>query len=85
MVGSDRLPGVSYNSLRGDRYYSTDLRLGRTFPIRGRQLDLMWEMFNLFNTVNYNNYVGAVRSQFYLQPTQALAPFQGQLGVRFSF
>ena len=86
VVGTDRPPGVSYNSLRADGFFATDLRLGRTFSFGSRvKLDVMWEMFNMFNTVNYNNFVGAVLSPFYRQPTQALAPFQGQLGARLNF
>lgn len=82
---NNRPPGETYNSLRADGYFNTDLRLGRSFRFGTRQLDLMWEMFNLTNRANYNNYIGAVASPFFQQPVQALAPFQGQFGVRFNF
>jgi hypothetical protein len=45
----------------------------------------MGEVFNLFNTTNFINYVGAVTSPFFGEPTQAAQPFQGQLGVRVRF
>lgn len=73
------------NAGRGDRYVDTDLRLGKIVRVGGRRLELMFEMFNLFNTVNYGNYIGNQKAVNVGQPTVALAPFQGQLGMRLDF
>jgi hypothetical protein len=77
---------VAYNSLRGDRYFSTSLRVAKTVRLGGTyRLQLLAEAFNVFNTTNYNNFVGTVTSPFFQQPVQALAPFQAQFGARFQF
>ena len=73
------------NAGRGDRYLDTDLRIGKVLRAGGRRVELMFEMFNLFNTVNYGNYIGNQKAVNFGQPTVALAPFQGQLGVRLDF
>jgi hypothetical protein len=83
---NDRPPGVSYDSLRGDRYFDTDLRLTKDVKFGRRyKVQLFAEAFNLFNTTNYNNYIGTVSSPLFGQPVQAMNPFQAQLGARFSF
>jgi hypothetical protein len=83
---NDRPSGVAYNSLRGDRYFSTSLRVAKTVRLGGTyRLQLLAEAFNVFNTTNYNNFVGTVTSPFFQQPVQALAPFQAQFGARFQF
>jgi hypothetical protein len=84
--GNDRTPGVGYDSLRGDGFFSADARVTKTFTLGSRRrLELLAEVFNSFNAVNYNNYIGVETSPFFKQPTQALAPFQAQLGARFDF
>ena len=50
-----------------------------------RKIEVLWEMFNLFNTVNFGNYDNNMRSTRFGQPRFAAAPFQGQLGLRFDF
>ena len=60
---NDRVGSESRNTFRGDSLQTIDIRLERTFPIRERfKLQLMFEAFNLFNTVNiryYNTNYGA--------------------------
>ena len=73
------------NAGRGDSYADTDLRLGKVLRIGGHRFELMFEMFNLFNTVNHGTYIGNQKAVNFAQPTVALAPFQGQLGVRLDF
>lgn len=71
---------------RGDGFFRTDLRLSKSIGLGGeRKLEVLWEMFNLFNTVNFGNYDGNMRSTRFAQPRFAAAPFQGQLGVRLDF
>jgi hypothetical protein len=71
---------------RGDTYFDTDLRLSKTVKLSGaRRFEVMFEMFNLLNTVNYANYNGNQRAVTFGQPSLAMSPFQGQFGVRFDF
>ena len=60
---NDRVGSESRDTFRGDSLQTIDIRLERTFPIRERfKLQLMFEAFNLFNTVNvkyYNTSYGA--------------------------
>ena len=85
-TANNRSTGVSYNSLRGDGYFSLDLRLSRTFGLgRDRRLQLIVEGFNITNAVNFNRYNGNEQSALFKQATQALNPFQAQLGIRFDF
>ena len=85
-TANNRSPGTAYNSLRGDGYFSLDLRLSRTFGLGGaRRLQLIVEAFNITNAVNFNSYNGNEQSALFKQATQALNPFQAQLGVRFDF
>ena len=73
------------NAGRGDSYFDTDLRLGKILRLGPHRLELMFEMFNLFNTVNSGIYIGNQKAVNFGQPTVALAPFRGQLGVRLDF
>lgn len=43
------------------------------------------EGFNITNAVNFNSYNGNEQSALFRQATQALNPFQAQLGIRFDF
>lgn len=71
---------------RGDGFFRTDLRVTKLFAISGtRKVEVLWEMFNLFNTDNFGNYDGNMRSTRFGQPRFAFAPFQGQLGLRVDF
>ncbi len=72
-------------SARGDRYFSIDLRTSKSFSLGRVKAEVLWEMFNLLNTRNYGGYDGNQRSTFFGQPRFALAPFQGQLGLRLDF
>ena len=71
---------------RGDSFFRADLRVSKLFQLAPRRrVEVLWEMFNLFNTVNYGGYDGSMRSTRFGQPRFAYAPFQGQLGIRFDF
>src|SRR5580700_7375630 len=60
---NDRVGSEPRNTFRGDSLQTIDIRLERTFPIRERfKLQLMFEAFNLMNTVNvryFNTNYGA--------------------------
>lgn len=86
VAGNDRSAGVTYNSLRGDGFFSADARLSKELRLGGnRRLELLAEAFNILNTVNYNNYNGVETSAIFRRATQALSPFQAQFGARFQF
>ncbi|MGE3508590.1 MAG: carboxypeptidase regulatory-like domain-containing protein [Vicinamibacterales bacterium] len=85
-VLNDRPAGVRFNSLRGDPFFNTDVRVTKKFFLgETRNIELMWEMFNLFNTVNLADFNGNERASTFRQARAALPPFQAQLGVRFAF
>ena len=60
---NDRVGSEPRDTFRGDSLQTVDIRLERTFPIRERfKLQLMFEAFNLMNTVNvryFNTSYGA--------------------------
>ena len=88
---NDRPAGVARNSERQPAVASVDLRLSRSFAIRGRhRLEAILEGFNVLNHVN----ILAVNSTFgtgatplatFGQPTLAGDPRQIQLAVRWNF
>ena len=85
-VRNDREPGVGVHSMRGASYFNTDLRLSKRFVIgETRNVEVLWEMFNLFNTANVVNFNGNGRSSTFGFGRAVLAPFQAQLGVRLTF
>jgi hypothetical protein len=86
-VVNDRPVGSQYNAGRADSFFNIDTRVSKKFVIREKaNAELMWEMFNLFNTVNYfSNYIGNMQSKTFGKPTGAFDPFQGQIGLRFTF
>ena len=52
---NDRPAGAGRNTGKGEPYYTFDMRLARRFFAKEqRYLELTFEAFNLFNTVNYN-------------------------------
>lgn len=94
-VNNDRPDGVGYNAARGDNFFQTDVRLSKKLILRRVTAELLWEMFNVFNTVNFNNYQGNQSSlpgrtakgipTGFGQPRQAFDAFQGQLGLKLTF
>lgn len=92
---NDRPAGTGYNAGRGDRYFQTDLRLSKKVTVGRVSGEVLWEMFNVFNTVNFNNYQGNQSSAAgqtstgiptgFGRPRQAFDPFQAQLGFKLTF
>jgi outer membrane receptor protein involved in Fe transport len=84
-----------YNSLRGDPYFNMDVRLAKNIKLgEGRNLQLAWQAFNLFNHANYgNNFDNVVQSTTFakaigfINPTSSLLPraFTAEFGARFTF
>ena len=77
---------MSYNSGRGDSYFKVDLRTTKRIRIGERMnADVGMEMYNLFNTVNFNTYTGNLKSSTFGQPAKAFDPFQAQIALKFTF
>jgi hypothetical protein len=92
---NDRPAGVDFNDGRGDPFFQTDLRVSKRFNIGVARGEVLWEMFNLFNTVNFTNYQGNQSAApgvtgtgiptGFGRPRQAFDPFQAQLGLKLTF
>ena len=94
---NDRPAGVDYNAGRGDRVLpGRHPHLEEASPSAACRARLLWEMFNVFNTVNLNNFNGNQSSAAgadgdrhrptgFGRPRQAFDPFQAQLGFKLTF
>jgi hypothetical protein len=83
---------TSYNSARGSDFKQFDLRVAKKFNLGDRvKLDLIGEVFNLFNSENPGGYASNMRASNFGQPTEYAGDFQrgeqrvGQLGIRLEF
>ncbi len=89
----DLPPDVPHvNTLRGASFSQVDVRVAKGFKFFGNYgVELIGEMFNLFNSKNATHYIGNRLAKNYRQPTAyAGDPLQGeqrlaQLGVRVTF
>ena len=91
----DRPVGVDFNAGRGDRYFQTDVRVSKKITVGRVSAELLGELYNVFNTVNFNNYQGNQSSAAgvtstgiptgFGRPRQAFDPFQAQLGLKLTF
>jgi len=83
---TDRPAGVGYTSGRGADSRQFDLRTSKKFQLHEKfRAELLWEMYNVFNTVNFLQYTGNMRSSLFGNPSQARDPFQGQIGLKLTF
>ena len=74
------------NSRRGDDEKNFDLRVGKLFKLpRNSSINLFWEMFNVFNTDNFQAYQGSLESTTFGQPARALPKRRQQFGFRVDF
>jgi hypothetical protein len=90
-----------YNGLRGDPYFNMDVRLAKNIKLgEGRNLQLAFQGFNLFNHANYGNNFDTVvqdstttpfatfgKAIGFINPTSSLLPraFTAEFGARFTF
>lgn len=92
---NDRPAGVDFNAARGDAFFQADIRTSKRFTFGRVSGEILWEMFNVFNTVNLNNFNGNQSSAAgqtaigrptgFGQARQAFDPFQAQLGFKLTF
>jgi hypothetical protein len=78
------------NALRGLPLHKVDMRVSKTIKIaRDVKVNLLAEVFNLFNWDNYGGYTTQLDSVNFGKPVassgNAYAPRSGQLGFRFEF
>jgi Carboxypeptidase regulatory-like domain/TonB dependent receptor len=86
---------VPYDSLRGNPYFDMDARVAKNIKLgETRNLQLMFQAFNLTNHANYGNNFGTnvAVSTFghptgWINPTSTTLPraFIGEFGARFTF
>ena len=77
---------ASRNLLRGPKFMSTDFTGMKNIPIGGRmRVQVRAEIFNLFNTVNFNAPNASFGSAAFGRITSALAMRQIQLGAKLIF
>jgi len=85
-----------FNGLRGDPYFDVDARLAKNIKLgEHRNLQLIFQSFNLFNHANYGNNFDPVvddagtfaRPIGFINPTSSTLPraFIGEFGARFTF
>jgi Carboxypeptidase regulatory-like domain len=68
--GTNRLPSIERNTYRLPNTASLDLRVSRSFPIGKSKLEGIFEVFNLFNRINYT----AANQTFYTVGGTVAAP-----------
>ena len=87
---TERPPGVGHNSGRGASNWTVNAQLAKVIPIGSTQIQVLVEVFNIFNHINPAGYVGAINSPEFGQPTRTadsfgLGPRSVQVGLRFDF
>jgi outer membrane receptor for ferrienterochelin and colicin len=85
---NDRPPGVSRNSEREESAWSMDLRLAKAFNLGNTRLEVIGEVFNLFNHSSRSGFVGNMQAPNFGEATEvaeSFPPRQVQLGFRLDF
>jgi hypothetical protein len=78
------------NALKGTPLHKVDIRIQQDIKLVGvSKIQLMGEVFNLFNHDNFGTFVTQIDNASFGQPRQnlgnAYVPRSGQIGLRFSF
>ena len=81
---NDARPGAR-NTREGGAYRVVDLSVAKHGTVGRASVEARFELFNLFNTTNYDEYVGAVLSPLYGQPISAFPSRRGQLALVVRF
>ena len=86
---------AGYDTMRGDAFFQMDMRIAKNIRLmEGKNLQLMFQAFNLTNKLNYgNNFHNTNTSgdfltpEGYINPSSSTIPraFVGEFGVRFTF
>jgi Carboxypeptidase regulatory-like domain len=87
--GNQGFGNLGRNVLRGFWQRRVDLSLAKAFSLGGaRNVELRWDVFNVFNTVNYalpNNVIGSASTDFGKITDSIGGPRVMQLGARIRF
>jgi outer membrane receptor protein involved in Fe transport len=87
----ERPAGVTRNTGHGPGYATLDLRWYREWKFRPKEKDkspsvtVSADAFNLFNRVNYQNYLGSLSSPFFGNPVATQPARRMQVALRFQF
>lgn len=94
-IANDRPAGTSRNTGIGAGLAQVDLRVTRLFRMpriidRGRDstsrnLEISVDFMNIFNRVNYDEFIGVVGSPFFGRPNSARQPRTIQFSTRYKF
>ena len=86
-VANDRPAGIGRNTGRGPGYFNVDLSIKKQFVLGGdkTRLDLGLEAFNVFNRVNFDNFIGTLSSPFFGRANSAHRAREVQVFLRFRF
>jgi len=90
-MANARPAGVARDTLEGPAYAEYDLRWFRDFKIAKARnevaptITISVDAFNVFNQVNYTNYVGNQLSPFFGKATNAFPPRRLQFSSRVNF
>ena len=89
-VFNDRPPGVIRNTGHGPASFDADTRISKAFHLSGRdhserKFEIAADVFNFFNNVNRQNFVGDVTSPFFGHAVGADPARHMQLSMRFVF
>ena len=87
--GNQGFGNLGRNVLRGFWQRRVDLSLAKAFSLGGaRNVELRWDVFNVFNTVNYalpDNVIGSATTDFGKITDSVGGPRVMQLGARLRF
>ena len=82
----DRRGNATVGQIQGPHWKQADVSLRKSFGLGGsKRIELRADVFNVFNTVNFNNPNTRVDQAAYGTVTSAKIPRQSQFGVRFQF
>lgn len=94
-LANGSLTTVSYDSVRGGRFFQLDMRVSKSFRIReDHKIAAMVNFYDLTNHSNFGtNYGTSIRSATFLQPTGFFSTsgviiphaFSAEIGFRYSF
>jgi len=88
-VANDRPAGIGRNTGRGPGYFNVDLSIKKKFVLgedtSQTKLDLGLEAFNVFNRVNFDNFIGTLSSPFFGRANSAHRAREVQVFLRFRF
>jgi len=86
---ADRPGNLPRNFGRGESFFQVDFRVARSFKWSDYSLEVIGEVFNLFNRVNFNfrpaTVINVVGSENLGGATEAFDPRQVQFGFKFNF